>query len=116
MKRHKKTALAALPAESGPEPGRVVTIRRRQALDLLKRLEPAPAALLLPAADGALPLEASPEERWNRSVGCKTSDVALTLLGQLVGLEHPDGNVSDAQMESAVSDAMVAFPDRPTRQ
>jgi hypothetical protein len=114
--RHNQRTIAAVP-EAEPRPARAITINRRQALDLLKRLEPQPTPLQLSAVSdvpagvsGAPRADASPEARWNRAVGCKTSDVALTLLAQLVSLEHPAGDMPDAQVDATMvkAQAMLA--------
>lgn len=116
MRRHQQAAIAAPPDTPGAQTGPVVTINRRRAVDLLKRLEPESTPLQLPAAYGPPPdipdapsPEESPEERWNRAIGCKTSEVALTLLAQLVSLEHPTGTAADPQMESTVAKAMATL-------
>jgi hypothetical protein len=48
----------------------------------------------------------SVEDQCNAAMGCKTSEVALTLLAQVVQLEHPDlATLPEAQVDTLLTNA-----------
>lgn len=71
-----------------------LTIRKEPASDLLRRLGHAGLqsgeSLQRPNGIQAPPTLPSIIEQWNAAVGCKTSEVALELLAQIVRLDHPN--------------------------
>src|SRR5262249_8062622 len=47
--------------------------------------------------------------RWNAALGCRTNEVALMVLGQIVQLEHPNLTaLSDAQLDTSLRIATAA--------
>jgi hypothetical protein len=92
------TGGAAAPSENE------ATINKNQVLGLLRRLDGAPASAL-PAVPGtqmerAGPPALSAEDRMNAAIGCKTSEVALAILVQVVKFENPDRGTPQAAMDA----------------
>jgi hypothetical protein len=103
-------AAVAIPPSGSQQ---VYEIKSSVAEDLLRRLDAGTGrhvpsrALAVPGAPPAP--TSSVEDRWNAALGCKTSEVALKLLAQLVALEHhdkPAGNQAETALMQAT--AMVA--------
>jgi hypothetical protein len=76
-------------------PARVVVVKQNVARHLLDRLDAsktAPASpdrLALPAPAQTAPAEQPFQDRWNAALGCRTNEVALTLLAQITELIEP---------------------------
>ena len=93
----------------------VVTIDEQDALDLFARLGPedgqtarATRQVSDQSAVGisVAPTPVSINDRLNGAIGCKTANVALTLLAQVVQLEHDDIRaLSETQINKAFLDA-----------
>lgn len=97
---------------------RVLSIKKTSSLDLLRRLGDGAASLLPSGPESPAALTAgalntddqattpSVEDRLNASLGCKTSEVALAILAQVVGLEHPNAStVSDDRIDTLLMNA-----------
>jgi hypothetical protein len=104
----------ALAAVAIPPPGSrpVHVIKAPVAEDLLRRLDAGTRRDVpsrAPTVPGAPPaLTSSVEARWNAALGCKTSEVALKLLAQVVALEHSDPqSLTDDQVHAALMQAMA---------
>lgn len=93
------TLAPVVPAGTAPT-ATVVAIHRHTSEDLLRRLSERPPTLaVLPGA--AAKTESSIEDRLNAAIGCRSSEVALALLAQVIGLEHRDFDAaSDEQIDT----------------
>ena len=90
------------------------TLEKPEVRDLLRRLglEPGTTALLQPAHSGdtlavAPVFPPSIDDRWNAALGCKTSEVALAILAQVVSFERQ-------RVDTASDDQIEAMLIRPT--
>ena len=85
-----------------PPPREGIAFKASKSVDLLRRLGRDPERLLTAKADQASEME----QRFNAAVGCKTSEVALHLLGQVIRLQHPNiETASDDQVDGALMTA-----------
>jgi hypothetical protein len=84
----------------------MMTFKKNPFGDLLRRLDtplpraalPASSALSRGVATADPPPAPSVEDRLNAAFGCKTSEVALAVLIQVLKFEHPTKDVSEEQM------------------
>ena len=93
----------------------VFEIRASVAEDLLRRLNGGAGrrerSQTLTVSGAPPAVVSSVEDRWNAAIGCKTSEVALKLLAQLVALEHlEEQRLTEDRTDSALmqATAMVA--------
>lgn len=92
-----------------------IVIKTDVATNLLDRLaRPRPDHDAPQDSPVCLPVPSGPvmpvENRWNAALGCKTSEVAMALLVQVVGIERPAPNASEEVVDHALmsATAMVA--------
>jgi hypothetical protein len=106
------SGLAPPPESSKSAP--FVAMIKKQSMEGRRRLGADGATPLLPVAgDSQSPatmpgLAAVPsvEDRANAAIGCKTSEVALAILTQVVGVEQPNfDNVSEQRVDELLANA-----------
>lgn len=105
-----KPSLNGLPTPASSQGADALTVTRGKS-DLLRRLglEAQPTAVVRPAPDGDA--AAVVDDRWNAAVGCKTNEVALQVLAQVVGLTRQNiDTASDDQVNTLLirATAMLA--------
>lgn len=113
MRRKTSPKTPVAPTASPATGGTVVTLKRNSTRDLLKRLGHGAPRLLPPGPEGAPGLSAgesppapSVEDQLNAAIGCKTSEVALVLLGQVVSLEHQiTADTSEERIDTLLQNA-----------
>jgi hypothetical protein len=82
--------LTAGDEDEQPSGRKAVTFSKTAAAELLNRLDRPAARLALPAAGDGPTALLPVSERFNTVIGCKTDEVGLTLLAQIVKLEADD--------------------------
>ena len=91
--------------------GRDMLIKKSPMLGLLRRLEGGTAGLLPPSPNPQATTVEQPapstEDQLNAEVGCKTSEVALALLAQIVSLENPPAAASQERVDTLIANAMA---------
>jgi len=102
----KKTALARASYKS--EAAHVVTIKKSQAEDLLRRLAKGRGGTEPSDSDGQ-DLTCSASDQWNAALGCKTDEVALQFLAQVVNLEPGASEASEAEIDRRLMQATAVL-------
>lgn len=124
MRRKTSPTTPVVPTAPPATGGMVVTLRRNSTRDLLRRLGHGVPRLLPPGPEGApvlgtgeSPPAPSVKDQLNTAIGCKTSEVALTLLSQVVKLEHlVTKTTSEEHIDTLLQNASAMLAElQPTR-
>ena len=95
------------------QPSGVHVLKEDMTRDLLRRLGAHEGRLSLGSPNGdaltAGPPPASIEDRFNTVLGCKTSEVALELLAEVVRLEHLPDTVTDDRANASLMKAAAVL-------